>query len=168
MAQVTKKDVRAFYPDLTRKSPALLGIRIVALVFVLQLGYIVFRVLFPTSLLAGSLSLYGTLLLIQLAVAVFLTVAWYVETYELHGDEVAHKKGILFRREYLYPYNNIQTITLNQGPLGRIFHFGTVSLFIPTLGRDLDFTEVPHPHHFTQRIKYSLPYPDRARFIMHG
>lgn len=45
-----------------------------------------------------------------------------------------------------YPY-------LNQGILERLFNYSTVSVYIPILGYDLHFVEIPNPQKFIKTIK---------------
>lgn len=157
-------------PFVTRKTPVLLTIRIIAAFFGLELIYILLRLLPETegSINLGSFWVFLIVFGLQVLLVSYLTLRWAVETYEIHKKDIHYKRGILFRHEETYPYNNMQSITCDQSPLGRIYHYGSVKLFIPTLGRDLVFDQVPHPHHFIQTIRHVLPYPDQQRFIIHG
>lgn len=156
-------------PFVTRRSPVVLLIRILLAVFVLQAFYVILRLLAPSFDIEGSsIWLFLAIALLQVLAVVALILRWFFETYEIHKDDVIHRRGILFRNEEAYPYNNIQRMVCNQSPLGRIYHYGQVKMFVPTLGRDIVFEEVPHPHHFLQTVKHVMPYPDKQKFIVQG
>lgn len=156
-------------PFISRRTPILLMLRSLLALFLIEVVYVGFRVagsgLDLNSSSVGFFLLFAAAQLVALAV---ITLHWYFDTYEIHHDDLHHNSGVLFRKERTYPYSNIQTITCRQSPLGRIYHYGDVSIFIPTLGRELTFKEVPHPHHFIRTIRDIMPYPERSRFILHG
>lgn len=155
-------------PFVTRKTSVVLLYRLLLLAFVFESFYILLRILLPGSPLTGTVWTFIVLTLVQLAIALYLVLDWFMETYEVHEDDIHHNRGILFRREQTYPYNNMQAITCRQSPLARIFHYGEVQIFIPTLGQNLSFSQVPNPHHFISTIRHVLPYPDKQKFIISG
>ncbi len=103
--------------------------------------------------------------LIQIFLLILIVVRWINEYYELQKDEIIVWKGVITKKGQSYPYTNIQSITVNQSLLGRVVGFGTVILYIPALGQDLVFHEVPSPYSFTELIKSRLPKIDSQRFI---
>jgi uncharacterized membrane protein YdbT with pleckstrin-like domain len=157
-------------PFITRKTPILLFVRVVGAIFVLQAFYVMLRVVVPENagINVDSALFFLFILAVQFTVLIYVYLEWFNETYEIHEEDLVHRRGILFRREKAYPFNNMQTIACHQSPLGRIYHYGEVRIFIPTLGDELQFQHVPHPHHFIHTVRHVLPYPDRNRFIVHG
>jgi membrane protein YdbS with pleckstrin-like domain len=155
-------------PFVTRKTPVVLLYRLLLVAFVFEALYILLRILLPENPFIGDVWTFVILAAVQLGVALYLLLDWFMETYEVHKEDIHHNRGILFRREETYPYNNMQSITCKQSPLGRIFHYGEVRIFIPTLGQELAFAQVPHPHHFITTVRHILPYPDQQRFIISG
>ena len=158
-------------PFVTRKAPLILAFRLFMIGFVFEGLYLLWQFvggeLFAEMPVSG-LGVFAAFAAIQLGLAIWVILKWYTETYEIHRDDIHHNRGILFRREQTYPYNNMQEITVDQGPIGRIYHYGDVRLFIPTLGRDLVFHQIPHPHHFVQTVRHVMPYPDKQKFIIAG
>jgi membrane protein YdbS with pleckstrin-like domain len=68
-----------------------------------------------------------------LAALVVLFIIWtrlYYDSmwYELHGDEMRWKRGVIFRRTGIVPYNRITNIDIRQGPVMRAFHISTLSI----------------------------------------
>lgn len=171
-AKKTHEDLAGLpIPFVTRKAPVLLAMRVLTVFFGLEAIYIFLRVITPITEGGPSFDSFEAFLIVaalQLSLVIWLILHWTFETYEIHKDDLHHNKGILFRHEETYPFNNMQSITCDQSPLGRIYHYGNIRLFIPTLGHELVLTQIPHPHHFIQTVRHVLPYPDKQRFILHG
>jgi membrane protein YdbS with pleckstrin-like domain len=77
----------------------------------------------------------GTFLVIlgAVAVIVILFAIWtklYYESmwYELHHDEMRWKRGVIFRRTGIVPYNRITNIDIRQGPVMRRLAISTISI----------------------------------------
>lgn len=64
-----------------------------------------------------------------------------------------------------YPYRDIQSITIHQGFFGKVFNYGSVNLYIPTLGHDLNFTEVSDPATFVELVKNADPKIESGSYI---
>lgn len=122
-----------------------------------QLGYDI-RLISPLTQLV--------LLPIQIGVLVFMLTKWSSETYEIQDEELIMRYGVLKRTEKAYPYRNMQSVIVRQSIVERLVGAGTVSVFVPTLGTDLLFSEVPNPKQFADRIKNSIPDPGSSQFIM--
>ena len=95
-----------------------------------------------------------------------LVAQWANEGYYLKENELIVKRGIIAKTETAYPYANMQSVTLQQSVVGRIFNFGQVTIFLPTLGKDVIFTEISHPKAFTEKIKSHIPYPESGQFLI--
>jgi membrane protein YdbS with pleckstrin-like domain len=68
-----------------------------------------------------------------LAALVLLFIIWtrlYYDSmwYELHDDEMRWKRGVIFRRTGIVPYNRITNIDIRQGPVMRAFDISTLSI----------------------------------------
>jgi membrane protein YdbS with pleckstrin-like domain len=121
-----------------------------------------------TVITLNAFSIVFFLILITLVQNIFLiyiTLRWINDYYEIRTDEIAHITGILSKTEKAYPYRDIQSITIHQGFLGRLFHYGSVHLYIPTLGHDLHFTEVSDPARFVDLVKRANPQIEGGQYI---
>lgn len=103
---------------------------------------------------------------IQVTALIILLLRWTSETYEFEGNEVVVRQGIFNKEERSYAYNNMQSVVVKQSIFDRILNAGTVSVYVPTLGRDLIFNEVPNPQSFAQTIKAAIPYSEKGQFIL--
>ena len=99
--------------------------------FLLLLIFVTSFILVPLFLSESA----GTLIwaLGGLAVLVVLFIIWtrlYYGSmwYELHDDEMRWKRGVIFRRTGIVPYNRITNIDIRQGPVMRALHISTLSI----------------------------------------
>jgi len=99
--------------------------------FLLVLIFMSSFVLVPLSLSESA----GTLIWVLggLAALVVLFIIWtrlYYDSmwYELHDDEMRWKRGVIFRRTGIVPYNRITNIDIRQGPVMRRLEISTISI----------------------------------------
>ncbi len=164
-------------PVVIRRSIPLLVVRIVLTELIFEFLYILWRFLIdinilelePETLLAihtASLLLFFLLVtVVQTAIIVIIIIDWANRHYEIRADEIAFKRGIFSTQERTYPYSNIQSIRVEQSLLGKILKYGTVNIYIPTLGYDLHFTEVPKPQQFVEMVKSANPNVEGGKFL---
>ena len=101
--------------------------------FILLMGFTIVVVLFPL-VYYGEISpdtFYLTLVIIAIAIVLFYIWArLYYESmwYELHNDEMRWKRGVIFRRTGIVPYNRVTNIDIKQGPVMRPLGISTVSI----------------------------------------
>lgn len=155
------------------KSPVLLAFRIISLELLAELIYLLVGA--GANLLANKLNyeihlispLTQLLLLpIQVWILVVILLKWSYETYEIREEELIIRSGVLRRTEQAYPYRNMQSVIMRQSLFERMIGAGTITIYVPTLGKDLIFSEVPSPKAFAESIKKVLPHPDKGQFIM--
>lgn len=157
-----------------RKSFPLLVIRIILAELILEGIYVGWRfgidflpietdvkVLFH----AITTGVFIVVTILQIILLVVIFSKWMNEYYELQDDEIIQWTGILTKRGKSYQYNNLQSLTVHQSILGRLLKYGTVSMYVPALGQDLDFTEVPKPFAFVELIKQHFPKGDGQKFL---
>jgi hypothetical protein len=101
--------------------------------FILLMGFLIVIVLFPL-VYYGEIS-WNTFnaALVIIAVAIVLFYIWarlYYDSmwYELHDDEMRWKRGVIFRRTGIVPYNRVTNIDIKQGPVMRPLGISTVSI----------------------------------------
>lgn len=114
-----------------KPSPALVAWFIIDFVLFVALLFAVI----PLPMYVFSAIDSGTFLAIlgALAVIVVLFAIWtklYYESmwYELHHDEMRWKRGVIFRRTGIVPYNRITNIDIRQGPVMRRLSISTISI----------------------------------------
>lgn len=155
------------------KSPVLLAFKIVILEVLIEVVYLAF-----TAILSMLAQQFGyelrllspltqiLLLPVQIGVLIYMLTKWSSETYEIQADELIMNYGVLKRTSKAYPYRNMQRVTVSQSLIERLVGAGSVSVFVPTLGTELVFLEVPNPNQFAERIKQAIPDAGNSQFIM--
>jgi membrane protein YdbS with pleckstrin-like domain len=101
--------------------------------FILLVAFIIVVVPLPMYVFSEIGSGTFTAILGGLAVAIVLFAIWaklYYESmwYELHEDEMRWKRGVIFRRTGIVPYNRITNIDIRQGPVMRGLGISTLSI----------------------------------------
>jgi len=159
--------------DIVRRSPAGLVIKIIAIEISLEIIYL----LLSTALVevrsqAGeSYTLARAILsvmFLSLAITAVVTLVaqWANEGYYIKENELVVRRGIIHKTEISYPYANMQSVSVQQGFFGRLFNFGLVTIFIPTLGKDILFNEISAPKKFAQVLKDHIPYAESGQFLI--
>ena len=155
------------------KSPVLLAFKIIILEVLIELVYLVLSAFtqFLGQQFNYEVRLFSPLtqlllLPFQIGVLVWMLTRWSSETYEIQEEELIMRYGVLQRVEKAYPFSNMQSVIVRQSVLERLVGAGTVSVFVPTLGTDLFFTEVPNPQRFAESIKKAIPDAGNSQFIL--
>jgi uncharacterized membrane protein YdbT with pleckstrin-like domain len=158
-----------------RKSVAVFVTKIILLDFIFEFVYLSWRSIshflpLPSEALI-TLNIFSIIFfvifisLIQTVLLVYISLKWVNEYYEIRKEDIAQVTGILSKTEKSYPYRDIQSVTIHQGILGRLFNYGSVHLYIPTLGYDLSFNEVTKPGEFVDQIKKANPNIKSGSYI---
>ena len=169
------KTTREIPPIVIRRSVALFAIRVILLELIFEVIYLTWRTLIhylpfslETVIALNGVSIIFFLLLVTVIQNIFLiyiVLRWVNDYYEIGPDEIAHVTGTLSRTRKSYPYRDIQSITVHQGFMGRLFKYGEINLYIPTLGHDLHFKEVSNPSRFVELLKGADPSLETGKFI---
>ena len=153
------------FQPIIRRSIILLIFRIVLTEILFGFPYILWRFFIDINLLnvsdqtllyinSFSVFIYFFLItIIQTSIIIYIFLNWVNNYYEIRSEEIIINTGIFTKQQMAYPFRDIQSIKLNQGILDRLFNYGTVSVYIPTLGYDLHFNEITSPQTFIKMIK---------------
>ncbi len=157
-----------------RKSFSVLVLRLVVMELLLEGIYVGWRfgidflpIIIETKVL---LHLFTTIIFIfvtffQLGLLLIIVIRWLNEYYELQEDELIQWTGVLTKKGKSYPYTNIQSITVEQSWFARLLGYGTVNLYVPALGQELTFDEVPKPYVFIELVKKHMPKGKSPGFL---
>lgn len=159
-----------------RKSAAVMFVRLIMLQLLAGILYLLLRIglrfldiQFDSEFSLSPLSLIKSLffIVIEIGVAGLIILQWISNYYILTSNEVKHITGIISKREINYSLENIQSVSFEQGLLGRILNFGNVKIFSPALQQELFLTEVSNPSKIVENIKQALDNDKGStRFIM--
>lgn len=156
-----------------RQSIAILLAKLIFLELIASITFLIFHpVLFSSQLsnVAPFIDLYSSRLfilavLIKMIFTIYIVLAWLNEYYEVTPKLVRHKKGILFVHKEQLALEDIQSISLHQGLIGKIFNFGTLSLFDWKWRKHEYLYDIHNPTKYMEIIEDLLPGIDEERDI---
>jgi membrane protein YdbS with pleckstrin-like domain len=98
------------------------------LLFAVFIGIFVLIPLFMFEALSTFLLALGGMASIVVLFIIWTKLYYDSMWYELHEDEMRWKRGVLFRRTGIVPYNRITNIDIMQGPVMRALDISTLSI----------------------------------------
>ena len=64
----------------------------------------------------------------QLFITVYAFLSWYYEWYNISQGAISHSRGVFFKKKKTFPLGKSMTVMLSSGPLGKLFHYGSINL----------------------------------------
>ena len=127
----------------------------------------------PFSSYTDRLVSYNTVFFILLGFLKFyftsyVILLWLNEYYEIMPDMVVHKKGLLWRKEQHYALKYVRTVRLSQSLLGKLFNFGTISLYDIRKNKFLDLYLIHDPHRCLRILEQLIVSPHEEKRIIKG
>ncbi len=100
---------------------------------------------------------FGILGIIKVVLGIYIILQWLNEYYEITPDTVVHKSGIIFRKTQTYRLEEIRMMDVQEGFLGEVFNFGTITLYDIFLNKFLDMYLIHNPHRYARVLKKLRP-----------
>ncbi len=114
-----------------KPSPSLVTWFIVDFLFLMVfLGIVILLPMYLSSAIDTGifLGIIGGLVVIVILFALWTRLYYESMWYELHEDEMRWKRGVIFRRTGIVPYNRITNLDIRQGPVMRRLGISTISI----------------------------------------
>lgn len=95
-------------------------------------------------------------ILMELYLIVYVTLAWANNAYYLAGKHLIRRKGIVHVEEDVFHFDNIRSISVDQSFLGRIFHYGDITLKTSASGGyqgDIVMMEIADPKRYEEKLR---------------
>lgn len=95
----------------------------------------------------------------QVFLIVNVSLSWANNVYFINGKHLIKRTGILNTEEDLYEFDTVRSVAVNQTWLGRIFHYGDISLKTSASGEYQVIVTIPgitDPHKYEKLIKECL------------
>jgi hypothetical protein len=70
---------------------------------------------------------------------------------------VTHRRGFLFQKKESFSFGDIQSIKFDQGIFGRLFNYGTVSLYDWKLRKNITLYLIHNPRRYFRIIRQYNP-----------
>jgi hypothetical protein len=100
------------------------------LLLIVFLGIVILLPMYLSSAIATGifLGILGGLVALVILFAIWTKLYYESMWYELHEDEMRWKRGVIFRRTGIVPYNRITNLDIRQGPVMRKLDISTISI----------------------------------------
>lgn len=98
-------------------------------------------------------------LFMQLFLILNVSLAWANNLYFINGKHLIKRTGILNTEEDIYEFDTVRSVAVNQSWLGRIFHYGDISLKTSASGGYqviVTIAGITDPHKYEKTIKECL------------
>lgn len=78
-----------------------------------------------------NFTLYFYILFFSLFTIIYIvfTIGFKKRKYAVREKDISYKSGILFKKTTTVPFNRVQHIEIDQGPISRLFKLATLSVF---------------------------------------
>lgn len=106
------------------------------------------------------------LVFIKIYFVIYVILKWLYEYYEIFPHFIVHNKGVIFRHEERYSFNQIKAIKLNQGILGKIFNFGTIMFYDWQLNKETSMYLIHNPKRHFRILEDLHPKTSEERHIL--
>lgn len=101
--------------------------------------------------------------LIESVLTTYVVVEWVNEYYEISPHGIDHKRGVIFKKVEHYGLQNIKQISISQGVLGKMFNYGTLTLFDWRLDKCAELYAVHNPVRYVRILEALLPNVDEQK-----
>ncbi len=116
-----------------RQAKFLLGLRMVMVHLFFFVVFVLFLFVFEERDAWFRMKTFLWFNLVEILVLFYSVMRWHNHFYLIRPDKILTSRGVFLRRQKFYALKNIESISVHQGVFGRIFGFGTLHLYAPTL-----------------------------------
>ncbi len=96
------------------------------------------------------------LAVVEITIVIYIAIQWVHEYYEIRPKEIIHNKGFLFQKEEIYNCEHIQLFDLDQSMVGKLFDYGTITLYSPALEDRIHIINISRPARKLEEIRSVL------------
>lgn len=158
-----------------RQSITLLLFKLIIIEFLAAGALILFHTtLFTTDIesqLPSGISLFNipvflTLVVIKTFITFFVIFQWLEESYEITPKEIIHNRGFFFKHVERHSFNHLVSLRVYQGIFGKLFNYGTLTLFNWAKNREVSLYLIHNPMKYMHILERLLPEPDEEKNIL--
>lgn len=95
--------------------------------------------------------------IINLYLIINIVLQWINLTYTFNPKEVIIRQGVFSTNSVTYEFANLQSMTIVQNIIQKIFNYGTIKLFNPVLKEDVYLIDIPDPNKYANIIQQYQP-----------
>ncbi|MEK9194421.1 MAG: RNA-binding domain-containing protein [Patescibacteria group bacterium] len=64
----------------------------------------------------------------QFIITIYAFLNWHYESFTVRPGSLSHSSGVFFKKDKNLPLEKSMSLTLSLGPLGKIFHYGSINI----------------------------------------
>lgn len=117
-------------------------------------------------LISNSAFYFLTLAGFKIILTLYVVFQWLNEYYEITPTQVVYKRGIIWRKVDVYDYAHIRSLGINQGLLGRIFNFGSLSVYDRGVYKYYYLNYIHNPDRYFKLLKTLCPDADIEKDVV--
>ncbi len=96
----------------------------------------------------------------------FVIMQWLNEYYEVNPKEIIHRRGVFFKVEERNRLDHLGLVGIDQGILGRLFNYGSLTLFNWTLEKHTVLYLIHNPMKYLKILQSLLPSVDQEKHLV--
>ena len=82
-----------------------------------------------------------------------IIMRWLSEYYIIAKDEIIIKKGFFKINKHAFAIEKVESVNISQSIFGKVFNFGTITIFNPALNQTVHLRNITNPHFYANKIK---------------
>lgn len=112
-----------------------------------------------------NIPLFIFFVLLKILIMIYIVVLWVNDYYKISSLELIHKRGFIFKKEEKDLLEHLGALKLDQGLLGRIFNFGTLTLYNWALEQNVVMYNIHNPVRYRDILRILLPNIDEGKSV---
>lgn len=106
--------------------------------------------------------------ILQVGLTIYATLYWINDYYELTSDTLIHKKGLINRKIERYPLDNLTYLNVEQGFLGSLLNYGTLTFLSPRREKLLELYLIHNPNKYLEVLESLKPNFGEVEDVLRG
>lgn len=175
MVQFTDKTRKIYVAHINiRQSIFFLMLKLISLdiiaVFMAIFYFLLSSNIITLEVFSGRLPLYNLsffliLVITKILIGIYVIMEWINEYYEIWPNIILHKSGFIFKNEDRHPLTHLRSIKVEQGFLGKIFGYGTITIYDWYLKKYTSLYLIHNPIKYFNIIESLIPRTEEEKQI---
>jgi len=115
---------------------------------------------------ALNMTIFLALVILKTATTIYILADWVDEYYEITPKQVRHIRGIIIKREESNTLEHMANVRIDQGVMGRIFNYGTLTLYNWASEQQFTLYLIHNPRKYMNILKEILPDVDMEAKVL--
>lgn len=92
----------------------------------------------------------------ELVMTIYAFLHWYSDIYIIKPGMIVHEWGIFFKKRRAVPLQKILSLTLASGPLGKLFHYGSIHIQNSERTNLFTLRDISRPQKYFKKIEQNV------------